>query len=344
MPDTTSHTQATTFLDALSAAGVMDFADRAALRTAASGQGLRTAFIEVGEDAFTGVDVIIFEDGSCFCASTEGGLVPWPLEACLKPGIAYDKSELGPILEDATAALPQTAWDGDALDVHEVEDDSRVEAWLRRMASEMPDPPQGLRDRAVTLNQDIYWEDRAGQQEAQELLSLLAFYYQVAPCTLVIRAAFDEGRPPEQKRRDKRLYEQLAQSSLIASTYEHEAMSAGAAHAEITDSSCFDYSGLIPLNTLMVWFSREVLVRRGLPVGWETDYNDQARDRQSGYSAYAESVDIELDTPLSNHERIAAGQAIKAFLEMEGLVSAFEKVRIEVGLPPLFGVGEEVPR
>lgn len=333
--------QATVLLEAMRSARQKSFADRDALRVLAKNHDLEVAFIDISEGGLEKVDIVVFRDGSCFCATIEGHYQPWPFELCHPESLSYDTDEIGPVLENAGDLLPPSAWTGRVMGRDVISENATIEAWARRIATELPDPPEALRDLVVPLEQDLYWEDRSNQEEAQTLVALFAQYYVPTACTLTIRAHHDAGRPPIQKRRDKNLLETMRQYSGFGSDYEREAMYNGRAYAEIEEAEAMDYKLLAPINAALAWFSAEVLARLGRPVGWETDYNDGARDRQSGYSAYAEAVELDLAQALSNHERIRASLKLQEFLQANDLARTFEEVRRDLGLAPLFTAPSE---
>lgn len=280
------------------------------------------------------VDLLLFEDGSGFCASDDSGYKPWPIA-----WISNDQMDLSEFTPRFASASKAIDFDSQAFKVYsrdEAYDMDGVEAWFSAIAAEMPDPPEALRDLIVANEQDTYWEDHDGQEYAQSLIIDFVSYYLPARCNIAIRTNNDAGRPPAQKRYEEGLCKQLNEMNVgYGSRFEREAMYSGVAYAEIHEVEGVDYANVWPINGALAWFSQRLLEKYGRPVGWETNYNDGAYDRMSGYSANAEAIYLHIEHPASNHFRVEALPRLRAFLVQEGLLEEFHAVCDEVKVPRL---------
>lgn len=279
-------------------------------------------------------DLLLFEDGSGFCASDDSGYKPWPVAWISNDQI--DLSEFTPRFEKAAQAID---FNTNAFKIYsrdEAYDIEGVEAWFSAIAAEMPDPPEALRDLLVANEQEAYWEDHDGMEYAQSLIIDFVSYYLPARCNIAIRTNNDAGRPPAQKRYEESMCKQLNEMNVGYGTrFERDAMYSGAAYAEVEEVDGVDYAKVWPINGALAWFSQRLLEKYGRPVGWETNYNDGAYDRMSGYSANAEAIYLEIEQPASNHYRVGALPRLRAFLAQEGLIEAFDEVCDEVKVPRL---------
>jgi hypothetical protein len=259
------------------------------------------------------VDLLLFEDGSGFCASDDSGYKPWPVAWISNDQM--DLSEFTPRFEKAAQTID---FNTNAFKIYsrdEAYDMEGVEAWFSAIASEMSDPPEALRDLLVANEQEAYWEDHDGMEYAQSLIIDFVSYYLPARCNIAIRTNNDAGRPPAQKRYEESMCKQLNEMNVGYGTrFEREAMYSGVAYAEVEEVEGVDYAKVWPINGALAWFSQRLLEKYGRPVGWETNYNDGAYDRMSGFSANAETIHLEIEQPASNHYRVEALPRLRAFL------------------------------
>lgn len=311
-----------------------DITDRDTLLNMIHAHGSRAVVFELVVDGGDKVDLVLFHDGSAFCVSADKDYTPWPI-AWISNN-ALDETEFTPRFENAIEVIDFPAEHGEVYSRDDALDIPGAENWFEAIAAEMPDPPEALRDAIVANEQDVYWEDREGQEFAQSLILDFVGHYMPVACKVMIRTHNDAGRPPVQKRHEESLCKQLNEIGVgFGTRFEREAMYAGDAYAEIHEAAGVDWLGISPVNGALAWFSQKLLKKYGRPVGWETDYNDGAYDRMSGFSANAEAIYLEIDQPASNHERVEAIPRLRGFLVEEGLLEAFNEVCDEVKVPRL---------
>lgn len=311
--------------------------DRKTLVEMIHDRDFKIVVFELDADDGDMVDLYLFEDGSAFCASRDDQYCPWPIEWISNDII--DEAEFTPRFPDAGKAIDFDVRSGDIISRVDAVDIPGAENWFEAIASEMLDPPQALRDAIVAPVQDVYWEDREGQEHAQSLIYDFVGHYLNLPCNVTIHTNNDGGRPPVQKRYEQSMCKQLNEMDHGFGThFEREALYSGQAYAEINDAEGIDYTALVPINGALAWFSQRLLAKYGQPVGWETDYNDGAYNRMSGYSANAESVYLDME-PQSNHHRVEAVPRLRSFLESEGLYEEFKQVCAELKLDCLHSSG-----
>jgi len=112
------------------------------------------------------------------------------------------------------------------------------------------------------------------------------------------------------------------------------ASSEGLPHAEISEGG-EDFKAIQNANEVLAWLSTRLLLLYGRPTGWEVNYNDGHRTRMSGYSAWSDSINIEVSGRLSNHQRLDQRKALSRILVAEGLMDGFQQILREFRFKPL---------
>lgn len=280
-------------------------------------------------------DLALFADGTAFFVEKESGYTPWPLYDL--DDDQMDEAKLLPTLRNAHIAADFEENAGQVFDSTDFSDFPQVQAWMRNIALTYPDPPEGLRDLIVEPEQDLYWDDAENEDRAIALIVQFVKHYAPHTEVLTIRSHFDEARTPIQKRADANLKQFMSESDILSIPHQNDAYYGAKAYAEAECPEDIDYKDFIPLLNAMAWFSAVVLEKIGRPFGWTTNYNDGARDRMSGYNADAESVDVEVNDVLSNHQIMNAQQSMKDFLDQHGLAATFDSVCDANNLPRLDG-------
>jgi len=77
-----------------------------------------------------------------------------------------------------------------------------------------------------------------------------------------------------------------------------------------------------------------VLAALGRPVGWETEYNDGAHSRLSGFSAYATTLQCPA-SDISNHERLSGAKWLIKTLDSAGILDAVNDALATHNIAPL---------
>eukprot|EP00919_Chromeraceae_sp_WS-2016_P003014 GHVR01007378.1.p1 GENE.GHVR01007378.1~~GHVR01007378.1.p1 ORF type:complete len:348 (+),score=24.83 GHVR01007378.1:515-1558(+) len=279
------------------------------------------------------VQIAVMPDGSGFCISDGDGFEIWPTH--YKMGDQIDTDGFTPRFDDADASLDFDTLSQHPRDYQEVSSLSGVHAWLMKIANEMPDPPEALREHVVSSDQDFQWEDHDSHETAQSLICDLVASFIPHSFTLMIRAKNDEGRTNVQRAHEASMNKFLADlPASYCTDEERDAMYSGEAYAEVSNADNMGFEDFKTINGVLAWFSLRVLKQYGCPTGWSTEYNDGAHDRMSGYSANSHTIEVEK--AMSNHQRVEASRRVRQYLEEAELLESFSLVcnRLGLSIPP----------
>lgn len=279
----------------------------------------------------TEIDLIIFTDGSGFFAELNQGYNLWPLDG-------YDdenmEDELLPVMKnpEAITAAGAKLWSVESFDPDLC---APLTQHIKTCVKKHPDPPEALRDLIWDPHHPFEWQQATGESEAQQILILCATFLYPAADEIVIKADIRPGMSNAQHTRDKGMISMFSSSGIGADyALNMGATFRGLPHAEISCDEG-DYKDLAAANEPMAWLSAQVLEKLGMPVGWEVDYNDGHRSRMSGYSANSESIVIEINGQISNHQSLDRDLTLARMLARHDLLSPFQDILSDHGFSQL---------
>lgn len=286
-------------------------------------------------DDIEAVDLVLFSDGSgIFADADDGEWLPWALN--VHSGQVQD-DEFIPTWDKATEVMdfstPYTFPDTPARD------EVAYAAWLKTVARDYPDPPEALRKLIVDPERAFDWQEPAEATLVTERIAQIALLLCPEAREISIHADAREGVTPTEKRSNEQMMKFLA--AALPARGEDATMDLfyrRIPYAEILEAGS-DYEAAQRANQVLGPISAAILKQRGTPVGWETQYNDGATLRMSGYSAYPATEHLELDE-LSAHARVSALHAVRGFLEDLDLLDMFATLLAKNGFPPLTGKTE----
>jgi hypothetical protein len=289
------------------------------------------------EDESYDVHMLLFQDGSGTFASKEySDFEFWPF-----PGYGgMNPDQVFGAIENPGRYVDFTKYNGQTIEVDEVKDRDAFNEACKTIAMVFPDPPEVLRNLIVIPDQEFEWMSD-GVTEATDLIVQMASLLLPGTMTVRIRGKSEGGRTPEQVRRDANMMAFLKTSGATIYDTSMEAHYLGEAYAEIEEYGG-DYAEASRANNVLIWFSGRVLETIGQPIGWETEYNDGAHARMSGYSAYQASEEVELEGYLSGHQKLRSAPHIQRYLEQNDMLVRARELLRENDFPALFG-GQDEP-